>query len=131
MVKTRMLPFPTPLVSQEEVRGQLGRATTSCWDLAQRCDQWRALMSVPSCTFTLLMPSMSNHPTANAGNTLVLRPLDGLDVNALLHHLPQWAHLAQLVDVVHGELDGTVHFLDSGEAAHAVPAARRHHMMKN
>ena len=39
----------------------------------------------------------------------MLGPLDRLDVDALLHHLPQRAHLAQPVDVVGARVDGVVH----------------------
>jgi hypothetical protein len=40
---------------------------------------------------------------------LVLAPLDGLEVDALLDHLPQGAHLAQLGHVVHRQLHRAVH----------------------
>jgi len=49
--------------------------------------------------------------------------LDGLDVDPLLHHLPQGAHLAQLVHMVDCELDGSVHLLHCGEAAQPIPGS--------
>ena len=49
----------------------------------------------------------------------MLRPLDALDVDALLHHLPQRAHLPQLLDVRDGALDGNVDLL-AGEGGRQV-----------
>lgn len=54
----------------------------------------------------------------------VLRPLNALDVNPLLHHLPEWAHLPQLVHMIHSHSDGTVHFLLCGEAPQPISAAQ-------
>ena len=54
---------------------------------------------------------------------LVLAPLDGLDVDALLHHLPQWAHLAQLLHMRHRKRDRAVHLFCRCEAPQAEPAA--------
>mmetsp|Transcript_11703 Transcript_11703/g.37170 ORF Transcript_11703/g.37170 Transcript_11703/m.37170 type:complete len:405 (-) Transcript_11703:257-1471(-) len=48
---------------------------------------------------------------------LVLRPLDGLDVDTLLDHLPQRAHFAQLLHVLHGEVHRAVHLVVRGKAA--------------
>ena len=38
----------------------------------------------------------------------MLRPLDRLEVDALLHHLVQRAHRAQTLDVLDAHLDGVV-----------------------
>lgn len=54
---------------------------------------------------------------------LVLCPLNGLDVDALLHHLPQWAHLPQLVHMRHCLSNSSINLTISGEATNAVPAA--------
>lgn len=61
--------------------------------------------------------ALSAAPTAAS----VLRPLDGLEVHPLLHHLPQRAHLAQLGHMGHRLLDGTLHLSIGGEAAQAIP----------
>src|SRR6267378_3131255 len=45
------------------------------------------------------------------------RPLDGIQVHALLVHLPQGRKLAQLADLGAQELDGVVDLLLGGEAA--------------
>ena len=49
----------------------------------------------------------------------MLGPLDRLDVDALLHHLPQRAHLAQAVDVMGARVDGVVHFFLGAEPTDA------------
>jgi hypothetical protein len=56
----------------------------------------------------------------------VLRPLDGLEVDALLHHLPQRAHLAQLGHMRHRLLNSTLHLSIGGETAQAIPARQGH-----
>ena len=48
---------------------------------------------------------------------MVLRPLDCLQINPLLHHLPQRRHIPQLIDVFDDCLDCIVHFLICGKAA--------------
>ena len=48
---------------------------------------------------------------------LGLRPVDGVDVNSLLHHLPQRAHLAEPVDGADDVLDDEVDLSLGGEAA--------------
>mmetsp|Transcript_6707 Transcript_6707/g.14649 ORF Transcript_6707/g.14649 Transcript_6707/m.14649 type:complete len:368 (-) Transcript_6707:290-1393(-) len=49
----------------------------------------------------------------------MLRPVDRLDVDPLLHHLPQRAHLAKPVHVLDAHLDGVVHLRLGREAADA------------
>lgn len=50
---------------------------------------------------------------------LVLRPLNRLEVDALLHHLPQRRHLAQALDVLDAILDRVIDLGLGGEAADA------------
>jgi hypothetical protein len=53
----------------------------------------------------------------------VLCTLNGFDINPLLHHFPQRAHLPQLVDVLDRHLDGSVHLGIGGESTNAIPVA--------
>ena len=72
------------------------------------------------CSLTLARPlSLSLSLTPACVRASVLRPLDRFDVDALLHHLPKWAHLAQPVDVVRARVDRIVDLLLSAEAADA------------
>eukprot|EP00191_Tetraselmis_sp_GSL018_P001362 CAMPEP_0177596546 /NCGR_PEP_ID=MMETSP0419_2-20121207/11152_1 /TAXON_ID=582737 /ORGANISM="Tetraselmis sp., Strain GSL018" /LENGTH=381 /DNA_ID=CAMNT_0019088489 /DNA_START=305 /DNA_END=1451 /DNA_ORIENTATION=- len=59
----------------------------------------------------------------------VLRPLDALQVDALLHHLPQRAHLPQLVHVGDRRLDGSVDLLLGAEPPKAVADGRVRHLL--
>ena len=63
---------------------------------------------------------------AGAGNIhrLVLRPLDALQIDALLRKLPQGAHVAQLGDMAHCELHSPVNLSLCGEATNAKPASK-------
>jgi hypothetical protein len=47
----------------------------------------------------------------------VLRPLDALEIDALLHHLPQRRHLSQSADVLLQQLDSEVDLVLRSEAA--------------
>ncbi len=51
----------------------------------------------------------------------MLRPLYALDVDSILEHLPQRAHLAQPVDLHHHPLHRVVHLLLRGETTQAKP----------
>ena len=50
-------------------------------------------------------------------------PLDGIQVNSLFEHLPQWAHVAQFIDGVGHLLDRVIDLLFGGIAAQ--PEAKR------
>ena len=60
---------------------------------------------------------------------LGLRPVDGVDVDALLHHLPQRAHLAEPVDGADDVLDDEVDLGLSGEAAETETKGRMCHIL--
>ena len=46
-------------------------------------------------------------------------PFDGLDVDSLLGHFPEWAHFAQLGDMVHQLFNGGVDLMLRREPAEA------------
>ena len=50
---------------------------------------------------------------------LMLRPLDGLDVNAVLEHVPEGRHLPQPLDFSHRPRDRVVHLLLRSESTDA------------
>jgi hypothetical protein len=58
------------------------------------------------------------------GSHLVLGPLNLLEVDTLLNHFPQGAHLPQTVDMPRDELYGAVYFCLGGEAPNAKPDGR-------
>jgi len=59
----------------------------------------------------------------------VLAPLNALDVNALLHHLPQRAHLAQLLNMLHCQGDRAVHLSLGGKPAQAKADGGMRHIL--
>lgn len=59
----------------------------------------------------------------------MLGPLDGFEVDAVLDHVPQGGHLAELFDARHRLLDRHVHLLLRREAAEAVPDAGVRHLL--
>ena len=64
-----------------------------------------------------------------APGSSVLAPLDGLEVDTLLDHLPQRRHLPQLLHVLRGQLDRLVHLLNRREPTQSVPDARVRHLL--
>lgn len=55
---------------------------------------------------------------------LVLGPLDALEINAILHHLPERAHFSKTLHMVNALLHCVVHFLLCSETANAKPDRR-------
>lgn len=49
----------------------------------------------------------------------MLRPLDRLEVDAFLDHLPEWAHFAQFLDLLDALARRVDHFFLGREAAQA------------
>ena len=49
----------------------------------------------------------------------MLGPIDGVDVNALLDHLPQWTHVTQPPYDGHDFVDDVVNLCFRREATHA------------
>lgn len=64
-------------------------------------------------------PGQSQRPTL-----LVLGPLDALQVNAILHHLPERAHFSKTLHVVNALLRCVVHLLLCSETTNAKPDRR-------
>ena len=62
---------------------------------------------------------------------LRLRPVDGVDIDTLLHHLPQRAHLAEPVDGADDVLDDEVDLSLGGEAADAEPQRGVRHVFRS
>ena len=54
----------------------------------------------------------------------MLRPLYALQVYALLHKLPQWAHFPELGHMPHCQLHSSVNFSSSCESAYSKPATQ-------
>lgn len=65
----------------------------------------------PNCPSLSIAYSITAPTQGADARPLVLGPLDGLDVNALLHHLPQRGHLTQLVHVRDLQTDEKVHMV--------------------
>lgn len=63
------------------------------------------------------------------GLMLGLRPVDGVDVDTLLHHLPQRAHLTKPVDGADNVLDDEVDLGLGGEAAQTEAQRRVRHVL--
>lgn len=65
----------------------------------------------------------------NPTQTSMLRPVNRVDVDALLHHLPQWAHITQPLhdrdDFLHREVD----FGLGGKATDTEPQRRMRHVL--
>lgn len=59
--------------------------------------------------------------TAHSSTLLMLGPLDALEVNAVLHHLPERTHFSKTFHMVDALLHGVVHLLLCSEAADAEP----------
>jgi len=49
--------------------------------------------------------------------TSVLRPLNALEVNTSLGHLVEWAHVTELLHLMHSELNCSVNLFLGGKAA--------------
>lgn len=64
-------------------------------------------------------PTQSQRPIL-----LVLGPLDALEVNAILHHLPERAHFSKTLHMMNALFHCVVHFLLSSETANAKPDRR-------
>ena len=54
----------------------------------------------------------------------MVRPLDALDVNSLLDHLPQRAHLSQSLDVLDAHLYGIIHLRTRAPHRNGMPQER-------
>lgn len=55
---------------------------------------------------------------------MLLRPLDGLEVDALLNHLPQRAHVPQTLHVLLAQVNSEIYLLLRREAAQPKPDGR-------
>ena len=63
------------------------------------------------------------------GLMLRLRPVDGVNIDTLLHHLPQRAHLTEPVDGTDNVLDDEVDLGLGGEAAKTEAKGRVRHVL--